>query len=93
MKNQFSFFSSHLKVNTGDMVPVLKDQMVNYYQGRQIQLEEYVGVLESENRFFKERNGKLHCEIIVNKEKIKELHQRIKYHLTYSSKERLVALN
>lgn len=61
LQGQFSFYNSHFKVNTEDMIPVLKDQVVNYYQGRQIQLEEYVGVLESENRFFKERNGKLHC--------------------------------
>jgi len=36
-------------------------------------LEEYTGLLESENAFFKQKNSKLHSLNIVGKEKIKEL--------------------
>ena len=61
LKGQFNFYNSHINVNAGDKVPILKDSMISYYMGKQIKLEEYVGVLESENKFFKERNGKLHC--------------------------------
>ena len=48
-----------------------------------MELEEYAGLLESENRYFKERNAKLHAYNIVCKGKIKELSQRIKHHLAH----------
>lgn len=52
---------------------ILKNEVVNYYQGRQIQMEEYLGVLETEIAFFKQRNGKLRGKNICLSEKIKEL--------------------
>ena len=44
-------------------------------------MEEYTGLLESEIRFFKEHNGKLHGKNIVQREKIKELNERMKHHI------------
>ena len=66
--------------------------MVTYYQGRQIQLEEYTGLLESENRFFKERNARLHGRNIVCREKIKELNLRLRHHLSHFERGRREAV-
>ena len=81
--SQFGFFDTHLAIRAEDRVPILKDKYVNYYQGKKVELEEYAGLLESENRYFKERNAKLHAYNIVCKGKIKELSQRIKHHLAH----------
>ena len=53
-----------------------------------MQLEEYAGLLESENRYYRERNAKLHKYNIVCKEKIKELSQRIIHHLAHFQEEK-----
>ena len=66
--------------------------MVTYYQGRQIQLEEYTGLLESENRFFKERNARLHGKNIVFREKVKELNLRLRHHLAHFERGRMEAV-
>ena len=92
LKNKFSFYNSAITLNLDDRVQILKDDVINYYRGRLVQLEEYTGLLESESHFFKERSQKYHGKLIVCKEKIKELHQRIRHHITNHQRERLEEL-
>ena len=35
-----------VNMNLDDRIAILKDNVINYYRGRMIQLEEYVGLLE-----------------------------------------------
>ena len=36
LAKQFNFYNSHITTNVEDKVGILKDHVVNYYQGRQI---------------------------------------------------------
>ena len=47
MANSFRFYGSSISANKADCVAVLKSELVNYYQGCQVSLEEYCGLLES----------------------------------------------
>lgn len=73
LQKQFGFYNTHVVTNAEDRVGILKNNVVNYYQGRQVQMEEYLGLLEAEIDFFKRRNAKLQGKNICLSEKIKEL--------------------
>ena len=81
LKDKFSFFNSAISLNLDDRIAILKDDVINYYRGRLVQLEEYTGLIESESNFYKERSQRYHGKLIVSKEKIKDLHQRIRHHI------------
>ena len=46
----------------------MKDEVVNYYRGRMVMLEEYTGLVEQESNFFKQRSVKYYGKLIVCKE-------------------------
>lgn len=93
LSNKFKFYNSSVSLNLDDRVALMKDDTINYYRGNIVKMEERVGLMEQEVRFYKELSAKYHGKVIVCKEKIKELHQRIKHHIANHQMERLAELN
>ena len=93
LSSKFKFFNSSVSLNLDDRVALMKDNTINYYRGNIVRMEEYAGLMEQEVRFYKELSAKYHGKVIVCKEKIKELHQRIRHHIANHQMERLAELN
>ena len=65
MKKQFSFYGTHLWSTVQDRIQVLTNEIVQYYQGKLVEQDQYVGIAESLLNYYRGVATKQEQELIV----------------------------